>query len=366
MPQLRTPLPAGPAQRARPMATDLAPERRAATSNDWAAAALRSLRQHGLAVTPQTFSVWYEYHRGGLPELNRLLDILLSNRIALDEEKFADLHARFLGAPQTYLALRGTSQRMQQTIGDVLALLRDASDDASRFGTAVREATGQFVAHQISIESLIRDLLGETQDLAKRTDQIEAELTRNAELMKSLQKTLDDARHEALTDGLTGLANRRHFDETVKTMAGQAMNDGRELALILADIDHFKSINDRWGHPVGDQVLQLVASILRGCLRPADFAARYGGEEFAVLLPATDIADAVALANRLREAFAGRRVVVRETRLPIGVVTISAGVAVYGPGERLAEWLRRVDLALYAAKQGGRNRVVPAEPALNP
>ena len=287
MSQLRTASPGGPAPRAESMAAEPARQRGAALPVDLTEATLGSLRQHGLAVTPQTFSVWYEYHRGGLPELNRVLDILTSNKVGLDEEKFAELYARFLGAPQTYLALRSTTQGMQTTIADVLALLHDASQDASRIGAAVREATGQFATHKTSIESLIRDLLGATQEIVKRTDQMEAELARNGEVMKSLQKTLEDARREALTDALTGLANRRHFDATLQTMAGQAMNDGRELSLILVDIDHFKGINDRWGHPVGDQVLQLVAAILRGSLRPTDFSARYGGEEFAVLLPRT-------------------------------------------------------------------------------
>jgi diguanylate cyclase len=332
-------------------------------ANDWAALALGSLREHGLAITPQTFTVWYEYHRGGLPELNRLLDILTSNKVGLDEDRLAEIHAKYLAAPETFLALRSTSQRMQQTIADVLTLLHGAGADASRFGAAVRCATGTYAAQEISIEGLIRGLLTEAQDVVTRTEQMEVELARNAELMKSLQKTLDDARREALTDGLTALANRRHFDETMQAMAGRAMNDGCDLSLVLVDIDRFKQVNDTWGHPVGDQVLQLVAAMLRRKLRPADFAARYGGEEFAVLLPLTNSTDAAALANRLREAFAGNRVVIRESGQSIGVVTISAGVAAYRPGERLGEWLRRADNALYAAKQAGRNRVMQAEPA---
>ena len=330
-------------------------------AKDCASAALRSIRGHGLAVTPHTFAVWYEYHRGSLPELNRVLDIVLSNNVGLDDDRFASLHAKFLGAPQAYLALRGTSQRIQQTIADVLALLQNAGQDASRFGAAVRQVSGQFATQEVSIEHLIRGLLGEAREIVVRSEQMEAELARNAELMKSLQQTLDDTRREALTDGLTGLANRRHFDETMQAMAGRAMNDGSGLSLILMDIDHFKRINDQWGHPVGDQVLQLVAATLRGNLRATDFGARYGGEEFAVLLPATSLPEATVIGNRLREAFARHRVVIRDSRQPIGVVTVSAGVAAYGPGEKLAEWLRRADAALYSAKQTGRNRVVEAE-----
>jgi diguanylate cyclase len=181
--------------------------------------------------------------------------------------------------------------------------------------------------------------------------------------MKSLQRTLDDARRAALTDGLTGLANRRHFDEMLQALAGQAMNSGAGLSLLLIDIDHFKRINDTWGHPVGDQVIQLVAATLLDNLRGTDFAARYGGEEFAVLLPVADAEGAAIVGNRLREAFACKRVVLQKTRQPIGVVTVSVGVAAYLPGEKLADWVRRADKALYAAKQAGRNRVVQAAPS---
>ena len=323
---------------------------------------MRSIREHTLTLTPRNFAVWYEYHRGNQRDLNRVIDILTSNKVELEDDKLGEIHARFVGEPQGYLALRGTSQRIQQTIGDVLTLLHQAGQDANRFGTAVRSASGQFAAEQISIEGLIRSLLTQAQEMTARTEQIEAELARNAELMKSLQRQLDDTRRAALTDGLTGLANRRHFDEIIQTLAGQAMNHGLELSLLLIDIDHFKRVNDKWGHPVGDLVIQLVASMLRGSLRAQDFAARYGGEEFAVLLPTTPLGDATALGNRLREAFAKHRVVLRDTKQSIGTVTISGGVAGYRPGEPLAEWVRRADSALYAAKEAGRNRVLPAEP----
>jgi diguanylate cyclase len=344
------------------LARERVPDHIAPTTNDWATAALASIREHALSLTPHNFAVWYEYHRGSLPELNRLIDILLSNKQGLDDARVTQIHVRFIGEPQGYLALRGTSQRIQQTITDVLGLLHDAGKGASRFGSAVRNVSGQFAAKEVSIEGLIRSLLAEAQDMVARTEQFEAELARNAELMKTMQRRLDDTRREALTDGLTGLANRRHFDETIQGMAGQAMNDGTELSLMLIDIDHFKRINDQWGHPVGDQVIQLIAATMRGNLRPNDFAARYGGEEFAVVMPATRIAEAAELGNRLREAFARHRVVLRDSRQPIGVITLSGGIANYRPGESLADWIGRADAALYAAKQGGRNRVVQAAP----
>jgi diguanylate cyclase len=358
----RVPAPLTPARILMPpLPSDSEPPPDPPTGKDVSSLALASLRHYDLPITPHTFAVWYEYHRGGMPELNRVLNIMISNKVGMNEERFSSLHAKYLGGPEAFIALRGTSERMQQTIGNVLSLMHTAGQDANRFGAAVKQVNGQFAKQEISIEGLVRGLLTEAQEVVNRTRQMEAELARNAELMKSLQRTLDDARRDALTDGLTSLANRRHFDETMQTLAGKAMNDDIDLSLILLDIDHFKRINDTFGHPVGDQVLQLVAATVRNNLRPTDFAARYGGEEFAVLLPNTSSEGAVTFGNRLREAFSSHRIVVRETRQPIGIVTVSAGVAAYNPGESIAGWLKRADTALYAAKQGGRNRVVEAE-----
>ncbi len=344
---------------ASPQVTEEKPAQRPEAA-DLAGAALASLTKYGLPMTPQTFAIWYEYHRGGIPELNRVVDILSSNKVGMTEERLSSLYAKYIGSPEAYLELRAMTERMQQTIEEMTRLLHEAGEDATRINASVRDAAGSFARQETSIEVLIRSLLAEAQLIVARTNQMEAELTRNAELLKSMQRSLDDTKKAALTDGLTGLANRRHFDDTMQKLAGQAMNDGFDLSLVLIDIDHFKRINDNFGHPVGDQVLQLVGATLRGTLRPNDFAARYGGEEFAIVLARTSSEVAAEIANRLREAFSSKRVVVRDTKQEIGLVTLSAGVGSYLPGESLTDWLKRTDAALYSAKQGGRNRVVQA------
>lgn len=138
------------------------------------------------------------------------------------------------------------------------------------------------------------------------------------------------------------------------------MNDGRDPALLMLDIDHFKLVNDRWGHPIGDQAIQLAAATIRNNTRADDMAARYGGEEFAVLLPATGLQEAAEVGNRIRAAFEGRQIVARGSKQVIGSITISAGLARFEPRTALAEWVRQADAALYAAKAGGRNRLAIA------
>ncbi len=170
-------------------------------------------------------------------------------------------------------------------------------------------------------------------------------------------------RLHSLTDVLTGLPNRRHLEERLQQEVARAMREERPLSGLFVDADHFKAINDRYGHPAGDQALRLLAECIRSELRTSDLAARYGGEEFTLILPGTTIADARAIGERIR-----RRVADAELALADGQLlrlTISLGASTLEPpfsgddpavmGSRL---LRQADQALYRAKARGRNRVV--------
>jgi diguanylate cyclase (GGDEF)-like protein len=165
---------------------------------------------------------------------------------------------------------------------------------------------------------------------------------------------------QAATDALTGLANRRSFDEELSLEWRRADRVGATLALILADIDDFKTINDTHGHQAGDQVLAKIGEVLLAHVRQVDFAARYGGEEFAVLVPETDLAGARALAQRLRRNLAKARVTLTDgTELG---VTASLGVAAKTDLARAEELVAAADHALYEAKRAGKNRVSTKRP----
>ncbi|WP_029010874.1 GGDEF domain-containing response regulator [Azospirillum halopraeferens] len=165
----------------------------------------------------------------------------------------------------------------------------------------------------------------------------------------------------ATTDGLTGALNRRHFLERGTEELQRARRHGRDLSLIMLDIDHFKAINDTHGHAVGDEAIRTCVRTCRAMVRQSDLLGRLGGEEFAALLPETNRAGAVLVANRVRGAMAITGVV-----LPAGGplhFTVSIGVGVLHPDDRSVETLlARADAALYRAKRGGRNRVEVEEP----
>jgi diguanylate cyclase (GGDEF)-like protein len=164
---------------------------------------------------------------------------------------------------------------------------------------------------------------------------------------------------QANTDGLTELPNRRHFEEALEVEISRAERFGGSLALILADLDDFKQVNDRYGHQAGDDVLQTFADILRTTVREVDLPSRYGGEEFAVLLPQTDLEGAHELAERLRRALGARPM----STHPGGLVAVTAsfGVAAFPDAATPAALFASADEALYRAKRAGKNCVVSAD-----
>ncbi len=169
----------------------------------------------------------------------------------------------------------------------------------------------------------------------------------------------DELRRQALSDPLTGLANRRCFEDVCGAELARVKRYDGPAALLLLDIDHFKHINDTYGHPVGDDVLRALAVNLRTVLRTTDMAARVGGEEFAVILPATSLPGAQIIAERIRETLGACRVTTDG-----GVIsfTVSLGVtAMTGQDDDLADAMERADRALYRAKHNGRNRVELAD-----
>ncbi len=165
----------------------------------------------------------------------------------------------------------------------------------------------------------------------------------------------------SVTDPLTGLANRRHLEELLNGEIERSQRYGEVFSLIMADIDHFKHVNDTYGHDIGDSVLRVFAGLLREQVRDCDLVARLGGEEFVVLLPRTDLASATASAERLRVATRQMHASGFPERL-----SASFGVTHFGPGDTLHSLLKRVDEGLYAAKTRGRDRVVSLESGNSP
>jgi diguanylate cyclase (GGDEF)-like protein len=196
-------------------------------------------------------------------------------------------------------------------------------------------------------------------DLAERYEKLLRRLNKLVLISDRFQNQLQDSNlhleHLASTDILTGLTSRQAMSTWLEAEVRRARGEHRPLALLSLDIDHFKSVNDTYGHEAGDAVLVTVAAAIQRDRRRGDQAGRWGGEEFVVVLPDCPLADALPLAEKLRATIAEQWVIVGER--PIAV-TASIGVAAFTPDDTIDDLLRRADQAMYAAKHGGRNRVV--------
>jgi diguanylate cyclase (GGDEF)-like protein len=184
------------------------------------------------------------------------------------------------------------------------------------------------------------------------------DVTNLADAMEALRGARDEAKRQAATDPLTGIANRRHFVELAERLIAQSLRYGRPSTLLVIDVDRFKATNDTHGHVTGDAVLRTIVSVVRRTLRESDLLGRLGGDEFAVLLPETSVAMALVTAERLRGAVQNEGLVAEGRELSFSV---SIGAAALDEVARtLDAVLRKADAALYEAKRRGRNRVVSA------
>jgi diguanylate cyclase len=223
-------------------------------------------------------------------------------------------------------------------------------------GTAevtAREPRLAIPAPAAQLQRLLGASIDERSQLAAQVRRLEAELRRKSTELAKLRTELRGAVHDALTDPLTGLANRRAFDQEVAARAGRSS----PAHLVMADIDHFKRINDAHGHDVGDEILCIVGQVLLANVRGDGLVARLGGDEFGLLLRGASLHYTAAIAKRLCALLASRPLVVRGFPGVSEQVTVSIGVAASHAGASRAEWYARADAALYQAKRGGRNRI---------
>ncbi|TCP35619.1 sensor domain-containing diguanylate cyclase [Sphingomonas sp. BK235] len=242
-------------------------------------------------------------------------------------------------------------ERMLHQLDGFGDTVRIAHAEANDFGRDLARSAAQM--RDVGADAGVEEISRLTAAMIERVQHAEAKLESTRRETEELRAALDEARGSARTDPLTELPNRRAFDEAFAALA-----PGARVAVAMCDIDHFKRINDSFGHPVGDRVIRTVARTLAeegGCL-----VARYGGEEFAMLFEDVSIDEAVARIDRVRGHIGARRLRVRETGEPIGTVSFSAGITVGLAREGRAALVARADAALYGAKEQGRARTVAA------
>jgi diguanylate cyclase len=318
--------------------------------------ALPLMSRQAAGVHPVSYAVWYEHVSGSNAALSRAIAELTAGGKTLDEEATARLYAEHVVD-----ASEASTERVADGVRRVLAEMsesaRHASAESARFGDSLASFSKQVGDGQAPDPAALQSVLTHTHEMREAVGTLQGRLQASRQEVERLRAEIDRAREEALVDALTGLANRRAFDARVEAALAYP---GSGDCLLLADIDHFKKINDTYGHLFGDQVLRAVAQALKGCVGGDQLVARVGGEEFAILLPRAIGQQGMGVAEKARATVAASRIRRKEHDEPIGQVTVSLGVAERLPGEDAAAWYDRADQALYLSKQRGRNRVTLA------
>ncbi len=323
-----------------------------------ASRAVEAMQTLKVPPTPRNYELFYAHVSGANPSLSRAIQELAAGG-ALDDHAAETLYVKHVGG----LSARTIEELGEKFDGELSAVLKtvdQAGQQTKAYGKALDVVSGQMdkSLDAATLKAIIGQMAAATRAMQARTASLEKDLAAAGDELKGLRSTLEGIRAEALTDGLTGLANRKSFDGRLAAAAREATEEGHELSLVFGDVDHFKSFNDTWGHQTGDQVLRVVAASLSENVKGRDTAARYGGEEFAVILPQTSLQNARILAEQIRQSVESKKVVKKSTGEALGTITISLGVATYRAGEPVDELLRRADACLYAAKRAGRNRVL--------
>lgn len=252
-----------------------------------------------------------------------------------------------------------TDTRLNTEVGRLLQQLRTHLESNGLFAAALARANDQLpnLHKPEQVRMIISYLVLENDNMRKKTANLQASLESSRRQIDALRSNLAVAKVENLSDQLTGIKNRRGFDLTLASEITDARGSQKPMSLVLADLDNFKLVNDRYGHPVGDEVLKWFATLLGNNVKGRDSVARYGGEEFALVLPQTTVEAAAELARQIKVQVESRDFTLLGASKVAFRVTASFGVAQWRESESSDMLLKRADAKLYEAKAGGRNRV---------
>jgi diguanylate cyclase len=324
--------------------------------------ALARMGQHSAAYNPLTITLWYEVVAGTNPRLSAAVDNLLHLGGDIDDRQVLAL-CRAHVFPADDESLDRIRDEMQQAMSAVQRQARDTSGYARDYGAKLGAFSAELAAgaDASTLQPKVTDVMAGTERMKQSVEELKQQVDASQHEVERLRLALDRARGEALVDPLTGVLNRKGFEERLQKMLAKEPPQGTSHVLVMLDIDHFKKVNDTHGHLIGDRVIQGLGEILRAVVKsPIGAAARYGGEEFAILLPQTRLADSHRLTEAVRARTKALKIRNRQTQEVLVTVTISGGLASWQPGEDADTLIARADAALYESKKAGRDRITLA------
>jgi diguanylate cyclase len=315
------------------------------------------MAKNNISPDPINYAIWYEYVAGRNAQLIKEVDAIVRDKKAFTSDISMKLYKTHICnvSVESFEKINGQLQRL---INQTALAVISTNDQASLAGDhfTVQSQTLEATQDQASLQAILSDIIQETKQFATLSNALKDQLNDTQKEIEQLRDELSQVREIAKTDALTGLLNRRAFDQSLNVFVTSCRPQNG--CLILWDLDHFKRINDTHGHLVGDKVLRFFSSLLQKYVAGHHQAARYGGEELAIIMPETSLAEALAIAEQIRKVMETSRLTHKGNTDAIGKVTVSSGIAVLKGGDTAESIIGRADAALYRAKETGRNKIV--------
>nr|WP_294523148.1 GGDEF domain-containing protein [uncultured Rhodopila sp.] len=329
----------------------------------WAARAWLEMESAGVLPTPRNFDLWFSHVSGANPDLTRQIGEILAKQPVVTAATLDDLHAMFGSPDHAMDQVADQAEAIQQAAQLFVTQLAGNGEQLQEYGNALSLWSAR-LSQDRTLETLLQavsSVLAETARASERNRALEHQLSASAARITRLKDSIADLKREATVDVLTGLCNRKAFTARLRKALADAKADGSAVSLLMIDVDHFKRVNDTYGHPTGDLFLRLIGRVLSESIKGRDISARYGGEEFAVLLVKANLKAGTTVANEIRMVLEKKQIVRSKAEdQPMGI-TVSIGVAQFRTTETAASLIDRADVALYQAKALGRNRVCAAQ-----
>ncbi len=316
------------------------------------------LAQLRLPLDPVNYALWYEYYLGRNDVLNARLDEIAEGKVPYSQGLAVKLFYDYIlnAGPER---VDRVGAEVRSLLSELMTLFSETRGNIDRQTEQLEESSRSLeaAAESTEITDLVARIVAQTREIVAANREFNARLNESTAEANRLREDLERIRAEAATDPLTGVANRKTFDEALEAALAESEVSGDEVSLLMVDVDFFKKINDEHGHLVGDKVLKFLAATLRQTVKGKDLVARYGGEEFAIILKGTRCEDAVVVAESIRQAVESAKLKRAGTDEELGRVTVSVGVGSSRHFRSPDGLIGAADQALYVSKRNGRNRV---------
>lgn len=321
--------------------------------------ALNLMTEYEVVPTPKNYQLWYTHTAQSDLNLTKVLESMMNKKMTFSEELNEKLYEKFFSSEKEMRTIVETGATFQKELAKIASVLKETGKNTTTHTKTLSEQFEKLSDFEGASElrDIINLVMADTDKIREESEKLESKLEESTFKIQGLQTNLENARLESRTDALTNIGNRKYFEEKIAEFMENHRISGDDLCLVLCDIDFFKKFNDNFGHQIGDQVLKVVAHVIKIETGVVGFPARYGGEEFAILLPKISLEEGMKIADRVRQIISERTIKNKNTGAHFGRITMSMGVANASRGETIDHLIQKADSALYLAKANGRNMV---------